>query len=271
MPFAGLVHRFFAACLDVGFLYVTVVMVAMAANPAVGLRESVGIVPLVLLITAWFGVLPATRLHGTPGKRLAGIKVTDMHGNTIGIARSLARFLLSLLTLATIGLGFVTAQWNGKRQALHDLGARTLVVERKFRPDEIAGVVAPPTWWFNRVLGILGLAAFLVAVYILVSTNISMRKRTEIGIAILAVRPFQRDVEKAVLEGKPIPAPPSNPDRRIRALAVQPDGKVVLELAEDLNPGGRLYFTPTRNARGIEWKCRSENLRRVHMGALCAE
>jgi uncharacterized RDD family membrane protein YckC len=271
MPFAGLVNRFLATLVDACIVYVVVVAAGLAVDSTVGWRESIGPGPLLVLLAAWFTVFPATPLHGTPGKRMGGIKITDMQGNDIGIGRSLARFLLSLVTLATLGLGFIAASWNGKRQALHDLGARTLVVARKARPEEIAGAVAPPVWWFNRVLGFLGLVAVVTFAWFNVSTYKSMGKRTEITAAILAVQPFQKEVERAMVEGKPIPSPPSIPDRRIRALAVQPNGKVVIDLAEDVNPGGRISFTPTRTPKGIEWKCTSENIRGVHLGAICRE
>ena len=271
MPFAPLVQRFTALCIDALLALVAIIIVGLSANPAVGLRDSVGYAPMLALLAAWFALFPATPLRGTPGKRLAGLKITGMDGRPIGIGRSLARFTLSLLTVATFGLGFVAALWSGKRQALHDLGARTLVVERKFRPEEIAGAVAPPADRVTRLLGVIFLPCFLVAAWTPISVYMSMRKRTEITIAILAVRPFQKEVEKAMLEGTSIPVPPANPDRRIRALTVQPGGKVVIELAEDLNPDGRISLTPARTTKGIEWKCTSENLRRVHLGALCPD
>ena len=98
-----------------------------------------------LLLTAGFGDLGAfgllllfayrvlfTGLKGqTPGKMLMRIKVIDERGEVPGIGRALVREVPGrLLSEISLGLGYVWAAWDDKKQAWHDKLARTYVVRK---------------------------------------------------------------------------------------------------------------------------------------------
>jgi uncharacterized RDD family membrane protein YckC len=83
----------------------------------------------IALLAAYFGLLPATPLQATPGKRAFNIKITDLEGKPVTVTRSMARFVASVPSLGFLGLGFVVAAWTRRRQAAHDIAARTLVLE----------------------------------------------------------------------------------------------------------------------------------------------
>jgi hypothetical protein len=71
-----------------------------------------------------------------------------MNGAQISVGRSMLRFIASIPSVGLLGLGFVPAAWNSKRQALHDLAAGTVVVETAMeRPD----AHAPPASLPERV------------------------------------------------------------------------------------------------------------------------
>jgi uncharacterized RDD family membrane protein YckC len=125
------------------------------------------------LLAAYFGLLPATPLQGTPGKRAFAIRIVDQRGNTLSLMRSLARFATSIPSIGLFGLGFVVAAWTRRRQALHDVIAGTLVVGLGDVPHE----PAPPLSWFGRMAALLVVVSSAVAVYANVEIYHAILKR----------------------------------------------------------------------------------------------
>lgn len=65
----------------------------------------------------------------TLGKRLVRLRVVGPDGERPGLARSATRSALAVVSAAALGLGFLLALFTAKGRALHDLLARTWVVE----------------------------------------------------------------------------------------------------------------------------------------------
>jgi len=82
----------------------------------------------VLVVWLYFAAMEASPWHATLGKRVVGVRVTTLDGQRIGFGRATARLLAKLLSLALLGLGFVLAGVDARKQALHDKVADTLVV-----------------------------------------------------------------------------------------------------------------------------------------------
>lgn len=76
-------------------------------------------------------IAEGSRYNATPGKYLLHIKVTDLGGNPIGLARSFARNSAKSLGLITFGIGFLSGFFDRKQQCLHDKVARTLVTKER--------------------------------------------------------------------------------------------------------------------------------------------
>lgn len=71
------------------------------------------------------------RRGGTPGLRLLGLRLADdLFRQPIGYRRAWLRAAACLLTLATLGLGFLLVFLRADRKALHDLLAGTRVLQR---------------------------------------------------------------------------------------------------------------------------------------------
>ncbi len=81
------------------------------------------IVPLV-----YFALAESSPAQATAGKRLFGLKVTDSAGGRISLGRAAWRQLMKTLEIASSGITYVIAAFTGRRQALHDMFAGTLVV-----------------------------------------------------------------------------------------------------------------------------------------------
>ena len=82
-----------------------------------------------VVVWGYFAALEACVLRATLGKLVVGVRVTTLDGRRIGLGRATARLLAKAgLSLPPLGLGFVLAGVDARRQGLHDRVAGTLVV-----------------------------------------------------------------------------------------------------------------------------------------------
>lgn len=90
----------------------------------------------------YHALFESSHRQATPGKLACGIKVTDLAGERISFGRASARYFASWLTSVTFLVGYLMVAFTEKRQSLHDMIARTLVVGVRIEPARIA--TAPP-------------------------------------------------------------------------------------------------------------------------------
>lgn len=69
--------------------------------------------------------------RGTLGLQVMGLEVTDVHGHRVSFARASGRYLAQILTLFTLGFGYLLQLATPRRQTLHDLVSSTLVVRAR--------------------------------------------------------------------------------------------------------------------------------------------
>jgi len=81
------------------------------------------LVPALVFIVGW------TRYGATPGKILLELRVVDARtGAHAAWPQALVRYLGYFVSALPLGLGFLWAAWDRRKQALHDKLARTEVV-----------------------------------------------------------------------------------------------------------------------------------------------
>jgi len=68
--------------------------------------------------------------QATVGKRAMSIVVTGMDGGRISFARATGRHFAKYVSAFIIGIGFFMAAFTARKQALHDMMAETLVINR---------------------------------------------------------------------------------------------------------------------------------------------
>jgi uncharacterized RDD family membrane protein YckC len=85
-------------------------------------------------------------LGGTPGKRLAGLRVVRAKdGGPVRLGSAVVRELMRALSLLPLGFGFWWMLDSDRRQGWHDVAAETVVVrERRTNPGPEWG--AAPPW-----------------------------------------------------------------------------------------------------------------------------
>ena len=84
------------------------------------------LLPAVIVPWLYTALQECSTPQATFGKRLLFVQVTDLEGRRISFARASARFFGRLIP--TFGLGYLMALVTRRKQALHDLVARCLVV-----------------------------------------------------------------------------------------------------------------------------------------------
>src|SRR5262245_50460762 len=68
--------------------------------------------------------------QATVGKRVMSIVVTDLNGGRISFARATGRHFAKYISLFILGIGYIMVAFTARKQALHDMIADTLVVNR---------------------------------------------------------------------------------------------------------------------------------------------
>ncbi|MFN9738320.1 MAG: RDD family protein [Pseudomonadota bacterium] len=84
------------------------------------------------LIAMWlyFALLESSPRQATLGKMAVGLIVTDFEGRRIGFGRATGRYFGKILSALILGIGFLMAGFTERKQALHDMLATTLVVNK---------------------------------------------------------------------------------------------------------------------------------------------
>lgn len=77
----------------------------------------------------YFGLCTSSKLQGTIGKRILGLKVVGVDGKRISLGRAIGRYFASVFSYFMC-MGFIMAVFTEKKQTLHDYMASTFVVKQ---------------------------------------------------------------------------------------------------------------------------------------------
>lgn len=129
--------RFEATVVDTVALLVPTLLVSYlyrAVTPVQGEFEQalVELVDALMTISIWWvytAVMLSSPWQGTLGKKAVGLKVVDYEGHRISFQRATGRCFAEFLSAILLLVGFFMVAWTDRRQALHDLVAKTLVVK----------------------------------------------------------------------------------------------------------------------------------------------
>jgi len=121
--YAGFWVRFVAMIIDA-------VIIAVGSGLVSAATLGAGIV--VTFVGPWLyeAFMLSSEWQATVGKRAMSIAVTGIDGNRISFARATGRHFAKWISVLTLGIGFIMVAFTAKKQALHDMIAETLVVNR---------------------------------------------------------------------------------------------------------------------------------------------
>lgn len=151
VQYAGFWLRFVAYMIDSFVIGAVVMAIAIPLILALGLGAGLTAAggdpnpaAIMALISLYFGFIVAAVVgqwlyfaysessswQATVGKKVLGLKVTDLDGNRISFGKATGRFFGKILSSMILNIGFIMAGFTDKKQALHDLLASTLVVKK---------------------------------------------------------------------------------------------------------------------------------------------
>jgi uncharacterized RDD family membrane protein YckC/Tfp pilus assembly major pilin PilA len=176
MIYAGFWRRVWAYLIDYGILLIAAFAVGLVAAfiaPTM-LDEDDQRLTLFVFVLIWLytALMESSTYQATVGKLALGIKVTDATGERLTFWRATGRYFAEILTSLTLGIGYLIAAFTKRRQALHDIVARTLVVDKQFNSADIAASAPAPRMSGWAVVGIVVMAAFIPAIAILAAIAI---------------------------------------------------------------------------------------------------
>lgn len=80
---------------------------------------------------AYYVFLESSTSQATLGKMALGLKVTDLEGRRISTGTALIRYLSKFLSAIILLIGFIMVAFTARKQGLHDIIAKTLVVKER--------------------------------------------------------------------------------------------------------------------------------------------
>ena len=143
MRYAGFWVRFWAAMVDV-LIIMPLLIVQTVFEKVADKAESLQAVTFVLILIIvgfviqwlYFAFFESGGWQATPGKRLMGLRVTDLAGKRISFARATGRWFSKILSYLILCIGYFMVGVTDKKQGLHDKIADTLVLRGKAGDEE---------------------------------------------------------------------------------------------------------------------------------------
>lgn len=88
-------------------------------------------IQLISVLAGWlyYAICESSSWQGSVGKKVLGIRVTDMYGQRIGFGKATGRHFGKILSGLTLGVGFIMIAFTERKQGLHDQMAGTLVLK----------------------------------------------------------------------------------------------------------------------------------------------
>ncbi len=88
-------------------------------------------VVLLVLNIVYYATFQSSHWQATIGKKLMRIKLETLDGNRVSFAKASLRQFIMISLSGILYIGYIMMFFNEKKQTLHDLVAKTVVVEAK--------------------------------------------------------------------------------------------------------------------------------------------
>ena len=141
MRYAGFWVRALASLLDFFVMLLVAVPVVVLAELSWSISDNDAAATVIELtvnaVAVWlyFALFESGRWQATPGKRMLGLRVTNLVGRPVSFGRASGRYFGKILSILTFYIGFIMAGLTEKKQGLHDKLADTLVLYGDVKPE----------------------------------------------------------------------------------------------------------------------------------------
>jgi uncharacterized RDD family membrane protein YckC len=272
--YAGFWRRLAAALVD-GAILALLFWLTIGLLSSVTTGHSVRLGVGFALALVYFIGFHLARRQATPGKLALGIKIAGPQGNRVSFDRVALRALASCVSAGALMQGFTMMALNGKRRALHDIVARTVVVRSSATPEEFAvNDDAIPAGGIVAGLQVATGIAMGLVLLLLLPVYLDRDKRAVVGGVVESVAPIKAEVERALREGRPPPIGAAKPVSNFaKRIFVSRQGEIFIRLVDEGFDGGVIKLTPSdEGSRGIKWTCSAEDeLRKAYLPASCRD
>jgi uncharacterized RDD family membrane protein YckC len=85
---------------------------------------------IILLPWLYYGIFESSYLKATPGKIVLKMVITDLNENRISFGSATVRYFGKYISSAIVGIGFLMVFFTQRKQSLHDIIAKTVVIDR---------------------------------------------------------------------------------------------------------------------------------------------
>ena len=140
MRYAGFWIRFWAYCID-SIIYILLCALfgllvglwSLITHTEVGWPSPPPVYSVLSWLVWWFyyALFVSGAWQATPGKRLMGLRVTDLMGRRVSFARATGRLFSQIISVIIFFIGYIMIGLTEKKQGLHDMMAGTFVLYGK--------------------------------------------------------------------------------------------------------------------------------------------
>lgn len=143
------------------------------------------------LYLGYYAFFDSSASGATLGKKLLAIRVTDLDGRRIGVLQSIARTLSCALSYVILYIGFLMALVTERKQALHDLIARTLVIEKDPNAGSSSSARVATIAIAIVAVGMLGIMIIAILAAIALPAYSDYTRRSQVVSAIQETEPVR--------------------------------------------------------------------------------
>jgi uncharacterized RDD family membrane protein YckC len=122
--YSGFFRRFIASIIDIFVIILHFVFIQIITKT---FDETLFYVMFFLTLWIYSASQESSTRKGTVGKQAMNLIVTDLNGNKISFVQATKRFIMKVLSAIPLFAGFLLIIFTSKKQAFHDIVAKTLV------------------------------------------------------------------------------------------------------------------------------------------------
>ena len=142
LSYAGFWKRFAAFIIDMfllsvanfllGFIFSIPYDVLIGKAEFVSFSGDYFLSSILSILIAWVYVaaMESSAKQATVGKMVLGLIVTDLSGSPISFGRATGRHFAKIISWLTLGVGFIMIAFTKRKQGLHDVVAKCLVLNK---------------------------------------------------------------------------------------------------------------------------------------------
>ena len=232
----------------------------------------------------YFALMESSSNQATLGKKLLGIKVTDMAGQPLSFIHAAGRQLAGLITSMTFYIGYLMAAFTGRKQALHDIIAGAVIVNKNFDPNQIklCNQSPPPSMSVTGIVSVVFLVLAIPIGFLLIAIAVPAYQNYTIRAGVADAFEHAESTQPAIVKHAEDTgywpqnfeqAKLSTGDMKTDSYYIHLESNGVLAIhfnqPKELN-GDIVRLIPNlKNSGAYEWRCEGGRMEPVYLPSSC--